>query len=116
MSRLLSLTIAILLLPAMAVAAPAHKRMGPHSRGYGFLPGYHQPLSNTVPLYGPKIAIRGPAGRSRRPWYIDRTPGYYYNGDWHYFGQPGFYRGQYNGGSFGPCWTITPIGRVWNCG
>ena len=29
---------------------------------------------------------------------------------------PGFYRGRYNGGSFGPCWSWTPIGPAWNCG
>jgi hypothetical protein len=23
---------------------------------------------------------------------------------------------RYNGGSFGPCWTRTPIGPIWNCG
>jgi hypothetical protein len=34
----------------------------------------------------------------------------------YYFGQPGFYGGRYNGGSFGPCYTRTPIGPVWNCG
>jgi hypothetical protein len=39
-----------------------------------------------------------------------------FDGDWHYFGRPGFYGGRYNGGSFGPCWTQTPIGPVWNCG
>jgi len=54
---------------------------------------------------------------SGRPWYIDPTPEYLgYDGDWHYFGWPGFYRGHYNGGTFGPCWTQTPIGPVWNCG
>ena len=26
------------------------------------------------------------------------------------------YGGRYNGGGFGPCWTRTPIGPVWNCG
>jgi len=29
---------------------------------------------------------------------------------------PGFYRGRWNGGGFGPCYTYTPIGYVWNCG
>ena len=38
-------------------------------------------------------------------------------GEWRYgYGGPGFYRGQWNGGTFGPCWTNTPIGRIWNCG
>ena len=36
----------------------------------------------------------------------------------HYYGPawPGFYRGRWNGGGFGPCWTQTPIGPMWNCG
>jgi hypothetical protein len=51
------------------------------------------------------------------PWYIDPVPRYFgYDGTWHYFGRPGFYRGRYNGGTFGPCWTRTPIGPMWNCG
>jgi hypothetical protein len=58
-----------------------------------------------------------PADRSysavRRPWYIDRVPSYY-DGDWHYFGWPGFCGGRYNGGSFGLCGTRTPIGSIWN--
>jgi hypothetical protein len=33
-----------------------------------------------------------------------------------YPGRPGFYRGRYNGGSIGACWTQTPIGPVWTCG
>jgi hypothetical protein len=57
------------------------------------------------------------ARRNQRHWYIDPVPQYYgYDGDLHYFGRPGFYGGRYNGGSFGPCWTRTPIGPVWNCG
>ncbi len=48
----------------------------------------------------------------RRHWYIDPVPQYYrWDGEWHYFGRPGFNGGRYNGGSFGPCWTRTPIGR-----
>ena len=42
---------------------------------------------------------------------------YWSGGEWRYgYGGPGFYRGRWNGGTIGPCWTWTPIGRVWNCG
>jgi hypothetical protein len=119
MSRLLCLLTAIALsLPSVAAsAAPPHKRPAPKWRGYGFLPGYQQPLNNTLPLYAQKDALRRLARQNRRPWYIDRTPQYYgYDGEMHYFGRPGFYGGRYNGGTFGPCWTQTPIGPVWNCG
>ena len=57
---------------------------------------------------GPKGAI------GDGPGYV---PSYYtYGGGHYYFGRPGFFRGHYNGGSFGPCWTWTPIGPMWNCG
>ncbi len=106
MSRILSLSLAILLalLPTIAFSASAHKRQLRHWHGYGFLPGYHQPSNPHIPVYG--------ANRSGP----DFTPMYWYMGDWHYFGRPGFYRGRYNGGSFGPCWSWTPIGPAWNCG
>ena len=66
-----------------------------HRHGYGFLPGYRQPLSNTMPLYMQKEALRGMPRHGRHPWYIYPTPQYYgWDGDWHYFGRPGFYRGQ----------------------
>ena len=109
MSRILSVLIVVLLslLPAVSSGAPTHKRNASHWRGYGFLPGYHQPPNNTVPVFGATRAARGGP---------DYTPFYWYNGDRYYFGRPGFYRGRYNGGSFGPCWTWTPIGRAWNCG
>jgi len=118
MSRLMSLCIVVVLslLPVVAPAAPTHKRPAARWHGYGFLPGYHQPPNNSLPLYAQKAA--GRSTRDRRPWYIDRTPGYYgYDGNRYYFGRPGFDgRGHYNGGSFGPCYTRTPIGPVWNCG
>jgi hypothetical protein len=119
MSRLVCLSIAIVLslLSVAAPAAPVHKRPKPSWHGYGFLPGYQQPLNNSLPLYDQKNGTRRLANRERRPWYIDPTPRYYgYDGNSYYFGRPGFYRGHYNGGSFGPCWTQTPIGPVWNCG
>jgi hypothetical protein len=107
-SRALTLLVAaFLLLPAIAFAAPAHKRHVYHWHGYGFLPGYHQPPNNNVPVFGPKGAI----GDSP-----DYAPSYWYDGGHYYFGHPGFFRHRYNGGSFGPCWTWTPIGAMWNCG
>lgn len=119
MSRLMCLFVAIVLslLPAVASAASSQKRPKPVWKGYGFLPGYRQPLSNSIPLYKQKDAMRRLARNERRHWYIDPVPQYYrWDGEWHYFGRPGFNGGRYNGGSFGPCWTRTPIGAVWNCG
>src|SRR5579863_2159147 len=106
MSRRFSVSsgaILLVLLPAAAVAAPAHKRHS-YRLHYGFLPGYQQPPNNNIPVYGARGAVQGTPGY---------TPGYWYDGARYYFGNPGFYQGRYNGGSFGPCWTITPIGRVW---
>jgi hypothetical protein len=119
MSRFLFLSIAVVLslLSLNAQAATTQKRAKPAWHGYGFLPGYHQPPSNSQPLYGRKDVALRVARNKKRLWYIDPTPEYLgYEGDWHYFGWPGFYRGHYNGGTFGPCWTRTPIGAVWNCG
>jgi hypothetical protein len=108
MSRtfLASTVILLSLLQAIAFAAPADKRHY-QWRGYGFLPGYHQPPNNNVPVYGAKGAIGG------SPDYV---PSYWYGGGHYYFDHPGFFGGRYNGGSFGPCWTWTPIGPMWNCG
>jgi hypothetical protein len=119
MARLmcLSIAVALSLLSVFAQAAPIHKRPAPRWHDYGLPPGYHQPPSNSQPLYVQKDALPHMAHRDRRPWYIDPVPSYYgYDGNWYYFGEPGFYRGRYNGGTFGPCWTRTPIGPIWNCG
>jgi hypothetical protein len=110
MSRILSVsTVALLsLTPAMTSAAPAPKHHAARWHGYGFLPGYHQPPNNTIPVYGRKGAVTGEP---------DYSPQYFgYDGELHYFGRPGFVRGRYNGGSFGPCWSWTPIGPAWQCG
>jgi len=74
--------------------APAKLKRQPVRRwhGYGFLPGY-------VP----------PEAQPPRPDYWTHPPTWWYGG-------PGFYRGRWNGGGFGPCWTQTPIGPMWNCG
>jgi hypothetical protein len=119
MSRLICLFVAVILslLPVVAPAAPVSKKPKPSWHGYGFLPGYRQPLSNSQPLYAQKNGLRRYARENQRQWYIDPVPYYYrYNGDPRYFGRPGFAGPRYNGGSFGPCWTRTPIGAVWNCG
>lgn len=118
--RLLAALIATsLLLPATAVAKHAHgkrhlsivvhpKYPKHRQHGHGFLPGYRQP---------PYIA----EWRDRSPRYgggdFDVDPRYWSGGEWRYgWGYPRFYRGRWNGGTFGPCWTQTPIGPMWNCG
>ena len=73
--------------------APAHGKRHVVRRwhGYGFLPGYRTPEQIEA----------DEARHARRVWW---------------YGGPGFYHGRWNGGGFGPCWTQTPIGNVWNCG
>jgi hypothetical protein len=91
-----------LISPALAapIKHPPHKRHYTTNRsvpGYGFLPG-----------------VRMPQQIER-----DRARRYYANGPrYRYYGPayPRFYRGQWNGGGFGPCYTQTPIGYMWNCG
>jgi hypothetical protein len=60
MSRFVCLSIAVVLslLSVVATAAPIHKPPASRWHGYGFLPGYHQPLSNSLPLYAQKDAMR----------------------------------------------------------
>jgi hypothetical protein len=102
-----------LLSPALAepVAGKLPKKITVHPRrlwhGYGFLPGY-RPQANDLDWRGRNVRYV-PAYEWR---YLNL-----YTGQWSYgWGRPGFYRGRWNGGSFGPCWTQTPIGPMWNCG
>ena len=89
--------------PAEQKAAASDKRIVPkkrhvtrHWHGYGYLPGYRPPEEV----------------QAARDEHYDRLYGRrYYGPAW-----PGFYRGRWNGGGFGPCWTQTPIGPMWNCG
>jgi hypothetical protein len=84
---------AMLVAATAAFAAPvqAKRHVAHRWHGYGFLPGYRTPER-----------IEAEQARNRGPVY--------------WYGGPGFYRGRWNGGGFGPCWTQTPIGNVWNCG
>lgn len=79
--------------PTGASAGSTHaKRPSNHPwHGYGFLPGYEPPE-----------IVAWERARTRPPTF--------------WYGGPGFYRGRWNGGGFGPCWTPTPIGPHWNCG
>src|SRR4051795_13650452 len=89
MSRLMCLSVAIILslLPAVAAAASIQKRPKQAWHGYGFLPGYRQPLSNSIPLYKQKEAMRRMSPSDRRHWYIDPVPQYYgWDGEGGYFG------------------------------
>jgi hypothetical protein len=70
-------------------AAKHHPRRIWH--GYGFLPGYRTPE---------RIDWDNARARGPQVWY----------------GPPRWYHGQWNHGGFGPCWTETPIGEIWNCG
>ncbi|MEW6451469.1 MAG: hypothetical protein AB1490_12505 [Pseudomonadota bacterium] len=116
---------ASLLMPAPAISAPDDGRPAKKRatmtvkkriwKGYGFLPGY--PRSERERQRDKYLS---------EPRYYTYYGGSYLGGGFysggyvsgpHYgWGRPGFYRGQWNGGSFGPCWTQTPIGPQWNCG
>jgi hypothetical protein len=62
----------------------------------------------SVPGYGYLPGVRTSAQIARNYWRR-HAPSFWY-------GYPAYYRGRWNGGGFGPCWTRTPIGPVWNCG
>ena len=114
---LLAALLAMAVMPANAAteAVPGKPRAkinvhpNRHWHGYGFLPGYRQPPDLTDWRAQNRIS----AQQAQSGWrYYD-----YWTGEPHYgFGNPGYYRGRYNGGSFGPCWTSTPIGFMPTCG
>src|SRR3954451_14492663 len=111
MLRLVCLITAIVLASGAASADPAQRRPAPHWHGYGFLPGYQQPLNNTLPLYKQKAGTARYAHQNRHHEYIDPTPEYVgWDHQCYYFGRRGFYAARYNAIGFGPCWTQTPIG------
>ncbi len=97
MSRRVTVVVAlgaalILVATSMADAAPRKKRKpAGYTKEYGFLPGYAEARAER---------LRADKWGTNPYWY----------------GTSGFYRGQWNGGGFGPCWTRTPIGMAWNCG
>ena len=86
-----SLALTVAALPPTAASAANAKRHVRHGHNFGFLPGYDPPE-----------VVR------EREMFQQRPP--------YWWGGPGFYRGRWNGGGFGPCWTQTPIGPHWNCG
>jgi len=83
-----------------ALSAPEIKKHHEtkHWHGYGFLPGFT-----------PREMLE--RKRERGAHYYRLYGPQYYGPAW-----PGFFRGRWNGGGFGPCWTQTPIGPMWNCG
>jgi hypothetical protein len=108
---------ACLLVPEASFAATSYKqkvqrtRITVHARprhwhGYGFLPGY-RPWVNGLDRSG-RVVERP---ERPEPRYFD-----FYGNVRYGWGSPGFYRGRWNGGSFGPCYAYTPIGMMPTCG
>jgi hypothetical protein len=90
------------------VVKKKHRRTR-HSGRYGFLPGYVPPGDDEID--------HSPTARRHTVYSYSYGGGYWYPaGYWWGYGGPRFYRGRWNGGAFGPCWTSTPIGPMWNCG
>jgi hypothetical protein len=97
-----------------------HRSAHPHitvrrKHGLGYLPGFgpkgvyaERPRER---LYGQPYSATGysATGYSLPPFYT-------WDGDRYYPGRPRFSGSRWNGGSFGPCYTQTPIGPMWNCG
>ena len=103
---------------APKIAVQTKKTKKPPTRrwtGYGFLPGYRQP-PNLTDWRDRSPRYRGSYDRYGELRYVRYRFPYSYGRLQYGWGEPGYYRGRWNGGSFGPCWTQTPIGMIWNCG
>lgn len=116
-ARAMAVLLVALGLALPAAATPAHETPKTYAKkkhhvrrippGVGFLPGYRTPAQI-------ERDRRKEYERDRRAYFRNGgAPIFYYT--WGY-PNPRFYRGRWNGGSFGPCWTVTPIGYQWNCG
>lgn len=98
-------------LASTAMAATRHKP--PHKHRY---------TNHSVPGYGFLPGVRTPAQIERARMAAWRRDHAFYSRhgyprvSYYRWSSPGFYRGRWNGGSMGPCWTLTPIGYQWNCG
>jgi hypothetical protein len=95
-----------------AVVAPAHNRPAPRWHGYGFLPGY---LNHRITAFQRPESVGFAHGVPQRAFLVYRSNPKLLRVRWRLalFRLAWFYGGRYNGGSFGPCWTRTPIGPIW---
>jgi hypothetical protein len=104
----IALTAVALSFSSIAPASAAPAQQPPHQKrhashhyhwhGYGFLPGYRTPEQID-------------RERAAHDWEVNGPLYHFYGPAW-----PMFYNNRYNGGGFGPCYTQTPIGPIWNCG
>lgn len=81
--------------PRVVFFNDAARKKATHRNRYGFLPGYRPPEVIEA---------------QRQQAYWASGP-HFYGPAW-----PGFFHNRWNGGGFGPCYTYTPIGYIWNCG
>ena len=106
--------LAVSLLPAAADAAPRNKKIVFDDKRVVIVHKFKQTPIKMAPGVGFLPGYRTPEQLRR----IEHRPrsGSWYGGGPYYFGGPGWVHSRYTGGSFGPCWTSTPIGMMWTCG
>lgn len=110
----IAVAVAASLLPAAADAGPRKKKIVYGDKRIVIVHKFKQTRIKMAPGVGFLPGYRTPEQLRR----IEHRPRYWtwYGGGPYYFGRPGWYHGRYTGGSFGPCWTSTPIGMQWTCG